>query len=130
MRAIMVLLSRFFEWRNALVVVKPETFLQWYRTAFQTFWRWKSRQRGRPRLPQNLRELIRKMAHDNPTWGEERNADELKLKLGIQISPFTIVLVVGGRFEGPRLKASVRRRLGTGSPTAPTAPAGSTFASH
>ena len=83
-RAFMVLLSRFFEWRNALVVVKPETFLKWHRTAFQAFWRWKSRKRGRPRLRQNLRELIREMAHDNPTWGEERIADELKLKLGIR----------------------------------------------
>jgi putative transposase len=30
------------------------------------------------------------MAHDNPTWGEERIADELKLKLGIRVSPRTV----------------------------------------
>jgi putative transposase len=80
-RALMVLLSRFFEWHDALVMVKPETCLKWHRTAFRAFWRWKSRKRGRPRLPKNLRELIRRMACDNPTWGEERIADELKLKL-------------------------------------------------
>ena len=78
-RAFMVLLSRFFDWREALVIVKPETFLKWHRTAYRTFWRWKSRKRGRPGLPKNLRELIREMAHENPTWGEERIADELKL---------------------------------------------------
>ena len=89
-RAFMVLLSRFFEWHNALVVVKPETFRKWQGTAFRAFWRWKSRERGRPRLPKNLRELIREMAHDNPTWGEERVADELKLKLGIRVSPRTV----------------------------------------
>ena len=86
----MVLLSRFFDWREALVIVKPETFLKWHRTAYRTFWRWKSRKRGRPGLPKNLRELIREMAHENPTWGEERIADELKLKLGIRVSPRTV----------------------------------------
>jgi hypothetical protein len=30
------------------------------------------------------------MSHDNPTWGEERIANELKLKLGIRVSPRTV----------------------------------------
>ena len=89
-RALMVLLSKFFDWREALVIVKPETFLKWHRTAFRAFWRWKSRTRGRPRLPRNLSTLIREMAHDNPTWGQERIADELNLKLGIRVSPRTV----------------------------------------
>jgi putative transposase len=87
-RTLMVLLSRFFDWREALVIVKPETFLKWHRTAFRTFWRWKSRRRGPPGLPKNLRVLIREMAHENPTWGEERIADELKLKLGIPVRKY------------------------------------------
>ena len=86
----MILLSRLFNWRGALVIVKPETFLHWHRTAFRSFWTWKSRKRGRPRLPKDLQKLIREMAQDNPTWGEERIADELKLKLGIQVSPRTV----------------------------------------
>jgi transposase InsO family protein len=86
----MVALAKFFDWRNALVIVKPETFVRWHRTAFKTFWRWRSRKRGRPALPKNLRELIRRMAHDNPTWGEERIAHELSLKLGIRVSPRTV----------------------------------------
>jgi hypothetical protein len=45
---------------------------------------------GRPGLPKNRRELIPEMAHENPTWGEERIADELKLKLGIRVSPRTV----------------------------------------
>lgn len=94
-RAVMVLLSRFFEWRKALVVVKPETFLKWHRTAFRAFWKWKSRARGRPRLPPDLRELIREMARDNPTWGQERIADELRLKLGIRVSPRTVGKYLG-----------------------------------
>src|SRR5262249_19819519 len=38
----------------------------------------------------NMRELVREMARENPTWGEGRIADELTLKLGIKISPRTV----------------------------------------
>ncbi len=86
----MVALARFFDWRDALVIVKPETFLRWHRTAFKTFWRWRSRKLGRPALPKNIRELVRQMARENPTWGEQRIADELSLKLGIRVSPRTV----------------------------------------
>jgi putative transposase len=89
-RLAMVALARFFDWQDALVIVKPETFIKWHRTAFRVFWRWKSRSRGRPPLPKNLRELIREMDRDNPTWGEERIADELLLKLSIRVSPRTV----------------------------------------
>jgi hypothetical protein len=34
--------------------------------------------------------LIVEMATSNPTWGEERIANELLLKIGIQISPRTV----------------------------------------
>ena len=45
---------------------------------------------GRPPIPQELRELIRRMARENVLWGEERIANELLLKLGIRISPRTV----------------------------------------
>ena len=89
-RLAMIALARFFDWRDALVIVKPETFIKWHRTAFRRFWRWKSRKRGRPPLPKNLRELIRQMDIENATWGEERIANELSLKLGITVSPRTV----------------------------------------
>ena len=89
-RLAMIALARFFDWRDALIIVKPETFIKWHRTAFRLFWRWKSRKRGRPPLPKNLRELIRQMDRENPTWGEERIANELFLKLGIAVSPRTV----------------------------------------
>ena len=37
-----------------------------------------------------LRALIRRMARENPVWGEERIASELLVKLGIQVSPRTV----------------------------------------
>jgi hypothetical protein len=41
-------------------------------------------------LPKDRRQLIREMAAENATWGEDRIANELKLKLGIRVSPRTV----------------------------------------
>jgi putative transposase len=86
----MVFLGKFFEWRSALVLVKPGTLIGWHRKGFRLFWHWKSRPRGRPKLSFELQQLIRTMGADNPTWGEARIADELQLKLGIRVSPRTV----------------------------------------
>jgi putative transposase len=83
-------LSRFFEWHSVLTVVKPDTLIRWHRKGFRLFWKWKSRSPGRPRVPVDLRKLIAHMALNNSTWGEERIANELLLKIGIQISPRTV----------------------------------------
>jgi hypothetical protein len=47
-------------------------------------------------LPKDLQELIRKMAAENPTWGEERIANELKLKLAVRVSPRTVQRYMAG----------------------------------
>jgi putative transposase len=53
-------------------------------------------------LPKNLRQMIRQMAAENVTWGEERIANELQLKLGIRVSPRTVeYLHVGGPVRTP-----------------------------
>jgi putative transposase len=83
-------LARFFDWRSALVIVKPATLIGWHRAAFRKFWRLKSRPVGRPQVSAEVRRLIRRMAAENPTWGEERIADELLLKLQIRLSPRTV----------------------------------------
>ena len=89
-RFLMALLSRWFDWRSALVIVKPDTLIRWHRKGFGLFWRRKSRPVGRPPIPEELRQLIRIMAVENITWGEERIANELKLKLGIRVAPSTV----------------------------------------
>jgi putative transposase len=86
----LVFLSRLFSWRDALAIVKPDTLVRWHRAGFRLFWRWKSRRTGRPPLPPGLRKLIRTMAEENPSWGEERIANELLLKLGIRVDPRTV----------------------------------------
>jgi transposase InsO family protein len=86
----MATVSQMFAWRDVLWNVKPDTLIGWHRKGFRLFWRWKSRSMGRPPLPKDLRQRIRQMAAANVTWGEERIANELKLKLGIRVSPRTV----------------------------------------
>jgi hypothetical protein len=88
-RVTLARLSGLFDWRNALTIIKPDTLIRWHRKGFRLFWKRKSRPRGRPRIPAQLRTLIVEMATGNQTWGEERIADELLLKIGIRISPRT-----------------------------------------
>jgi putative transposase len=88
-RIAMIWLARWFDWRQALAVVQPKTFLRWHRRAFCWFWRGKSTP-GRPSIPLELQTLIRQMAYSNPMWGQERVANELRLKLGLQVSPRTV----------------------------------------
>ena len=88
-RVSLALLARLFDWRSALVVVQAATIIRWHRAGWRLLWRMKSRA-GRPPIPMELRELIRRMARENVLWGEERIANELLLKLGIRISPRTV----------------------------------------
>jgi putative transposase len=112
-------LSHDFVWQNALVNVTPKTFIDWNRAVFRLFWHWKS-QLGRPRIPTELRALIGAMAIDNPSWGEERIANELLLKLGIQILPRTVPKYMPKRPRGqprgdqrwPTLFESTQQRFG------------------
>ncbi len=88
-RFTLVALSKLFDWQDVLVVVQPKTLIHWHREGFRMFWRWKSR-KGRPQIPEDLKSLIRRIARENPLWGEERIANKLLLKLGIRPSPRTV----------------------------------------
>jgi hypothetical protein len=88
-RLSLAVLSRLFDWRASLVVVRPEALIRWHRAGFRLLWALKSRP-GRPAIPVELRALIRRMAAENPLWGEERIANELQLKLGLRVSPRTV----------------------------------------
>jgi putative transposase len=50
LRRQLALLSRLFNWRDALVVVQPGTMIRWHRAGWKLFWRLKSRP-GRPPIP-------------------------------------------------------------------------------
>jgi len=73
-------------WKDVLVVVKPETVVGWHRSGFRLYWRWRSRHRaGRPKITDEIRGLVRRLAEENANWGAPRIHGEL-LKLGFVIS--------------------------------------------
>ena len=109
-RITIVALSSLIEWRRILMIVKPDTLIGWHRKGFRLFWRRKSKPRGRPRLPSDLRQLIRDVATANRTWGEERIAAELLLKLGLRVSPRTVRRYMPSGAGPRRRPASVRFR--------------------
>ena len=91
-RLLWVWLSRVWaDWRSSLVIVKPETVIAWHRKAFRLFWTWKIRRGkpGRPAVPREVRDLIRRMSRENPGWGAPRIHGEL-LKLGINIGETSV----------------------------------------
>jgi putative transposase len=93
------LASRLATWKNTLVIVKPETVLRWHRDLFRRVWRRRSQAKktgGRPRLASEQVALIRRIAHENLTWGAERIRGEL-LKLGLPIAKSTIQHYLKGR---------------------------------
>jgi putative transposase len=85
----LIFLSRWFNWRSAITVVTPRTFIGLQRKRYRLFWR-NQCQAGRPRIPPEFQRLIRTMAGENPSWGQERIANELLVKLGLRVSPRTI----------------------------------------
>ena len=75
--------------------------IAWHRKGFCLFWRRKS-EAGRRPIPAALQDMVRQIARENPSWGEERIANELLLKLGLRVSPRTI------RKYMPKLPAAPR----------------------
>jgi transposase InsO family protein len=78
-------------WRSRLRLVQPETVVRWHRIAWRRYWTWKSRGRrvGRPRIDRELRELILRLARENPRWGSVRIVGELRA-LGVSVSARTV----------------------------------------
>jgi putative transposase len=92
-RAILVALAAVAKnWRDVVLIVKPDTLLRWHRHGFKLLWSWKSRRpaRHRPSAPSNETvALIKTMATNNRLWGAERIRGEL-LKLGIRVAKRTV----------------------------------------
>jgi len=87
-RILWVWLARLWSggWQQHLSTVQPATVISWHRKGWRLYWTWRSRNRlGRPRLTQEVRELIAEISRDNPLWGTERIRGVL-LQLGIVVS--------------------------------------------
>lgn len=78
-------------WRQGLHFVRPRAVLDWQKRRFREHWRRKSQRgrSGRPRIDQEVRELIRRISRVNPTWGSPRIVGELR-KIGIVVAKSTV----------------------------------------
>jgi len=100
-RLLFVWLCRLFpSLRSAITIVQPDTVLRRHRSGFRLHWRWKSRSRGgRPKVPIDVRSLIRRMSVENALWGAPRIHGEL-LKLGIEVAESTVAKYMAKRRPG------------------------------
>ena len=90
-------------WREAVLIVRPATVVRWHRELVRWQQRRQTRPLGRRPLPQPLQELIRRMAAENPLWGQRRIQGELQ-KLGIHVAFRSVGKYMG---ERPRRPPSV-----------------------
>ena len=85
--------------RHALVVT-PQTLLRWHRELVRRKWAQPRRSPGRPQVDDRVRQLVLRLARENPRWGYPRIAGEL-LKLGLRVSPSTVRRLLLGAGLGP-----------------------------
>src|SRR2546425_2433198 len=85
------------------LVVTPATLLRWHRELVRRKWTYPQRKPGRPPTGRALRELVLRLARENPGWGYQRIAGEL-IKLDYRLSPSTVkrLLAAAGLEPAPR----------------------------
>src|SRR6266511_3967625 len=70
-------------------LVTPRTLLRWHQALVRRKWRQAPGARGRPSLPEEVRELVLRLARENPRWGHRRICGELA-KLGVKVTPTSV----------------------------------------
>ena len=85
-RRLWILLSKkFTAWKDALIIVKPETVLRWHRKAFKFYWRRKSKG-GRPKISRATIALIKRIHRENPLLSPEKIHERL-IELAVADAP-------------------------------------------
>jgi putative transposase len=87
--------------RWPVLLVSPQTLLRWQRELVRRKWTYRRRRRaGRPPLDRQHRELVLRLARENPRWGCVRIQGELR-KLGIRVGATTIRSIIRRSGLGP-----------------------------
>ena len=116
-RAFLAALARVLPRRRRQgLVVTPQTLLRWHRELVRRKWAQPRGKPGRPAVDPEVRELVLRLARENPRWGYPRIAGEL-LKLGRRVSASTVrrLLLAAGlepapRREGPNWRDFLRQQ--------------------
>ena len=103
-RAFLTALNRILPRRGQHgLAVTPQTLLRWQRQLVRRRWTQPQRPAGRPPVERRVRELVLRLARENPRWGYPRIAGELR-KVGVCVSPSTVrrLLLAAGLKPAPR----------------------------
>ncbi len=115
--------------RNVVRIFQPETVLKWHRELVRRKWTNEHKNNGgRPKIDQDIENLIVRLAEENPKWGYGEIEGEL-IKLGVKFSQTTIrnVLNRNGIVPAPVRFGSIGWRWGCSTGTGcvfPSAAAG------
>jgi putative transposase len=73
--------------------VRPNTLLGWHRRLVRKRWTYSGRRPGRPAVTQEIRELVLRLARENPRWGYQRIVGELA-GLGVRVSATSVAKIL------------------------------------
>jgi putative transposase len=93
--------------------VRPDTLLGWHRQLVRKRWTYAGRRPGRPSIAKEIRELVLRLARENPRWGYQRIVGELA-GVGVRVSATTVAKILrqaGVSPAGARAQLSWREFL-------------------